>query len=104
MRGDTSVSNEDIAASSLAFFQAMGAPVEQVSVGATVATVRPVCMAENFEPGQHVRYVPYHAEGDSSHPDCENGVVSSVNTNTQTIFVRFGMGDTAQGCKADQLI
>jgi len=29
--------------------------------------------------GTRVRYVPRHAEGDTSHPDCQNGVVSSKN-------------------------
>jgi len=65
-----------------------------------------------FVPGQHVRYVPYHAHGDASHPDCENGVVSSVRTHSPVdgspieppiIFVRFGGGETGQGCNPDQL-
>ena len=58
-------------------------------------------LAARFPAGKHVRYVPYHAEGDIQHPDCENGIVSSVRGTT--IFVRFGLGDTAQGCKEDQL-
>jgi hypothetical protein len=100
MRGDTSITNEDIANSSLSYLRQMGAPVESVSVGAVTATAR---RAEDFGAGQHVRYVPYHAEGDTSHEDCENGIVSSANAETQTVFVRFGTGDTAQGCKPDQL-
>lgn len=60
--------------------------------------------AEDFLPGQPVRYVPYHAAGDPNHRDCQNGFVSSVNPTTQTIFVRFSLGSTAEGCKPDQLI
>lgn len=65
-----------------------------------------------FKIGQHVRYVPYHAHGDTSHPDCENGVVSSIRTHSPVdgrvmdppiIFVRFGGGETGQGCHPDQL-
>jgi len=64
-----------------------------------------------FVPGQRVRYVPYHAYGDASHPDCENGVVTSVRTHspvdgeplpTPIVFVRF-RGETSQGCNPDQL-
>ena len=66
---------------------------------------------KRFAPGEHVRYVPYHANGDASHPDCENGVVTSIRTHSPVdgkpldepiIFVRF-RGDTSQGCKMDQL-
>jgi hypothetical protein len=65
----------------------------------------------NFLPGQHVRYVPYHANGDAAHPDCENGVVTSVRTispadgrviDPPIVFVRF-RGETSQGCAPDQL-
>lgn len=65
-----------------------------------------------FKAGDHVRYVPYHAHGDTSHPDCENGVVTSVRKHSPadgspiappTIFVRF-RGETSQGCKPDQLV
>lgn len=55
----------------------------------------------DFTVGQHVRYVPYHAHGDASHPDCENGVVSSICPHF--VFVRF-RGETAQGCNPDQLV
>lgn len=50
----------------------------------------------DFTVGQHVRYVPYHA-----HPDCENGVVSSISD--KYVFVRF-RGETGQACKPDQLV
>lgn len=44
--------------------------------------------ASDFQPGERVLYVPYHAQGDTSHPDCERGVVSS--TNNLYVFVRYG--------------
>jgi len=67
--------------------------------------------SKTFTIGQHVRYVPYHAYGDASHPDCENGVVTSIRTHSPVdgsemvppiIFVRF-RGETSQGCNPDQL-
>ena len=58
----------------------------------------------SFEPGMAVIYVPYHAEGNRSHPDCERGVITSINATTETIFVRFGTSTNSQGCKADQLV
>lgn len=32
-----------------------------------------------FVPGARVKYVPIHAHGDESHPDCEIGEVTLVN-------------------------
>jgi hypothetical protein len=58
----------------------------------------------SFEPGNAVIYVPYHAGGNRYHPDCERGVITSINAETGTIFVRFGSMFNSQGCKADQLI
>lgn len=58
----------------------------------------------SFEPGQKVIYVPYHAAGNRLHPDCEAGVISSINAQTGTIFVRFGQMVNSQGCKPDQLV
>ena len=37
--------------------------------------------------GRLVRYIPGHARGDASHPDCEDGVVTSFNS--QYVFVRY---------------
>ncbi len=63
--------------------------------------------------GDRVRYVPYHAHGDITHADCEDGVVTSVRlvesarldaAPATTIFVRFGNSQTSQGCKPDQLV
>lgn len=42
----------------------------------------------DYKKGDKVRYIPNHANGDSKHPDCENGVVSSVNS-YGTIFVKY---------------
>lgn len=56
----------------------------------------------DFKAGDMVRYVPYHAEGNMRHEDCENGRVTS--TNDTYVFVRFGVGETSQACKPDQLV
>jgi len=55
----------------------------------------------DFEVGQHVRYVPTHAHGDTSHPDCENGVVSSISD--KFVFVRF-KGPNGEACAPGQLV
>ena len=44
-------------------------------------------MPEDFSKGDHVRYVPRHADGDQNHKDCQNGVVSS--TNEKWVFVKY---------------
>ena len=43
--------------------------------------------AKEFSEGESVLYVPGHARGDSSHEDCEHGVVSSQNG--VSVFVRY---------------
>lgn len=43
---------------------------------------------EAFEEGMTVKYVPYHAHGDTAHADCEIGVVTSVSD--KYVFVRYG--------------
>ena len=57
---------------------------------------------DDFEPGDPVTYVPYHAHGDRGHKDCEHGVVSS--TNDTYVFVRFKNHLNGQACKPDQLV
>jgi hypothetical protein len=54
----------------------------------------------DFKPGDRVRYVPRHANGDMSHPDCENGIVSS--TNDRFVFVRYyyALGGLREGGQA----
>jgi hypothetical protein len=57
----------------------------------------------DFEAGDRVRYVPYHAHGDVRHADCENGRVTSVNS--VYVFVRFRPeGETSEACLPDQLV
>lgn len=64
----------------------------------------------DFRVGQRVIYVPMHAEGDLSHPDCEHGRISSKNE--YFVFVRFDKhvqtlgwdGATAQCCDPSDLV
>ena len=41
----------------------------------------------DFIKGDLVTYIPTHADGNKDHPDCENGVVSSVGN--IFVFVKF---------------
>lgn len=41
----------------------------------------------DFKQGDKVRYIPGHAHGNVNHPDCEDGVVSSINE--ENVFVRY---------------
>ena len=49
-------------------------------------------MSNQFNPGDKVRYVPTHAEGDVYHRDCEPGVVTTVreDSNGLVVFVWYG--------------
>lgn len=70
---------------------------------AAIVARRPApMMLSEFEAGMLVRYVPYHADGDPRHPDCEEGRVTRVDLKTGTVFVEF-KGTTPQGCNPDQL-
>lgn len=40
-----------------------------------------------FAPGDRVKYIPLHAHGDATHPDCEIGEVTHINN--AGVFVRF---------------
>ncbi len=62
--------------------------------------------AEDFVPGESVRYIPFHADGDARHKDCENGVVSSQNgTNVFVKYYRNGLlQSTAQATSPETLI
>jgi hypothetical protein len=44
-------------------------------------------MTGNFKTGDHVTYVPSHAQGNLTHADCQQGVVSSVND--EWVFVKY---------------
>lgn len=61
---------------------------------------------EDFDPGQNVRYIPYHAKGDPSHADCKNGIVKSKNDHF--VFVKYItngiMQEVAQATSTDQLM
>jgi hypothetical protein len=46
--------------------------------------------AADFKPGDWVVYVPTHANGDSDHPDCERGTVTSIGETSGLVFVRYG--------------
>ena len=51
--------------------------------------------------GAKVTYIPNHAEGNASHPDCEGGTISSWNDSF--IFVNYGRGTNA-ATKAENLV
>jgi hypothetical protein len=55
-----------------------------------------------FEIGMSVRYVPGHARGDITHPDCEDGVVTFINR--AAVFVRFGRELHAKACYPRDLV
>lgn len=59
-------------------------------------------VAATFQPGDRVRYVPYHADNDILHPDCESGVVTSINAHA--VFVRFDGDLHSKGCYPDTLV
>lgn len=42
---------------------------------------------KEFNVGDQVLYVPNHAKGNHGHPDCEHGLVSSMND--RFVFVRY---------------
>lgn len=62
----------------------------------------PTC--KDFEIGQRVTYVPNHADGNAQHPDCERGVVTSINDSINTVFVRFGADYYSKGCYPHNLV
>ena len=55
-----------------------------------------------LEVGKRVRYVPGHANGNTAHPDCEDGVITSWSpsdvtlANEITVFVRYFNKDGSQ--------
>jgi hypothetical protein len=70
-------------------------------------TIRDTKMTINdFKPGDKVRYIPNHAHGKINHPDCEDGIVSSINE--VNVFVRYydysGLKTTAQATDPDNLV
>jgi hypothetical protein len=59
------------------------------------------CTLADFKRGDRVRYIPGHAHGDSHHPDCHTGTVTSVSVHF--VFVRF-KGEKSEACDAEDLI
>lgn len=45
--------------------------------------------ASDFKPDDKVLYIPGHAHGDATHPDCERGVVTSIGISSGIVFVRY---------------
>jgi len=43
--------------------------------------------SKDFTPGDLIRFIPMHANGNKEHPDCEDGIVTSVTCTT--VFCRF---------------
>lgn len=64
-----------------------------------------------FKEGDTVIYVPTHAHGDTTHPDCEHGFVTSVSERTGTVFCKFYNKDgtlrtvaNSEGCNPADLV
>lgn len=55
-----------------------------------------------FDEGKPVVYVPHHAKGDETHPDTQEGKISSWNH--KFVFVNFGKGDTSPACDPNDLL
>ena len=51
--------------------------------------------ANDFKPGDMIRYIPRHAHGEKEHPDCEDGIVTSVGSSY--VFCRFVCNDSNGG-------
>lgn len=59
--------------------------------------------AGEFKTGDHMRYIPGHAHGDRHHPDCEDGVVTSVSEHI--VFARFRPhAINSEACDPESLI
>ena len=43
---------------------------------------------DEIQEGMRVLYIPPHAQGERTHPDCQRGIVMSKNTTH--VFVRYG--------------
>lgn len=62
-----------------------------------------------IKPQMRVVYVPMHAHGDLNHPDCEQGIVSSVGEKNVHVkfdkqLEKFGWaGTTSQSCSPEDL-
>jgi len=57
---------------------------------------------DEIREGMLVKYIPGHAQGDRSHPDCEVGRVTSKND--VHVFVRYGAKLHAEATDPDDLV
>jgi len=61
--------------------------------------------AADFAPGDLVRYVPGHAHGNVRHADCEDGKVTRVEADIESVFVSFdGHPQQPQACDPTSLV
>ena len=49
--------------------------------------------ASQFKKGTQIIYVPEHANGNMSHPDCERGFVTSIQKDREAAFCRYWTKD-----------
>lgn len=57
---------------------------------------------QELELQDKVLYVPTHAEGDITHPDCERGVITAMRDGG--VWVRFGNDAHAKLCYPENLV
>jgi hypothetical protein len=53
----------------------------------------------DFKSGMKVRYIPTHANHDEMHPDCQDGIVSTIGTDF--VFVRYNNWSSNYGSATD---
>jgi|DEB0MinimDraft_6_1074348.scaffolds.fasta_scaffold00348_15 hypothetical protein len=59
--------------------------------------------ASEYKVGDPVTYVPHHANGDASHPDCESGIVSTIREGVEDrLWVKF-KSSVSQCCYIETL-
>lgn len=61
---------------------------------------------QNFSVGDQVVYIPNHANGDRWHPDCQLGIVSTVNGEgpEQKVWVLYAIGETGASTPVHNLL
>lgn len=59
-------------------------------------------LLKQFTKDLPVRYVPLYANGDPTHKDCEDGVVSSCND--KFVFVRYGLDTYSKATNPRDLV
>lgn len=63
-------------------------PVEADSFEISPGQHKEVRMLTSFYEGQRVTYVPAHAEGDPTHPDCEHGEITAF-SDEENVWVHY---------------